>query len=74
MSLFTAQIAKSLVLYYLLALAFAAITYGAFVLLWGPIKLTFVAWLISVCAGFTIGYVPVLIKHAKVSRAKGDEG
>ncbi len=74
MSLFSAQIAKGLVLYYLLALAFAAITYGAFVLLWGPIKLTFVAWLVSVCTGFTIGYVPVLIKHVKASRAKGGGG
>jgi hypothetical protein len=68
MSIFFGKIAKSLILYYLLALAFAAITYGMFVLLWGPIKLTFTVWLVGVCVGFTIGYVPALVMHIKISR------
>lgn len=74
MYLFSWRMAKGLVLYYLLALAFAAITYSAFTLLWGPIKLTFTAWLVSVYMGFTIGYVPALIKHVKASREKRGGG
>jgi len=66
---FSGKIA-SLILYYLQALAFAAITYGVFVLLWGPIRLTFTSWLIGVFTGFTIGYIPVLIGHIKARRRR----
>jgi hypothetical protein len=65
MSTTTKRILRELVIYYFQALAFTVITYGAFVLIWGPIKLTFIGWLIAVMVGFTIGYIPVLIGHIR---------
>lgn len=61
MSTLAKKILRGLVIYYCQALAFTVITYGAFVLIWGPIKLTFTEWLIAVMVGFTIGYIPVLM-------------
>lgn len=68
MSLSSKKIVRSLITYYFQALIFAATTYGLFVIIWGPIQLTFSAWLIGTLAGFTVGYIPILKGHFKDHR------
>lgn len=70
MSALIKKMLRGLALYYCQALIFTVITYGALRLIWGPVKLTFAAWLIAVMVGFTIGYIPVLIGHIRSQKRR----
>lgn len=53
---------KSLFVYYVKAVIFAAVMYGLLLVLYGPVRFSFFEWLVIIVLAFTVGYIPDFIR------------
>ncbi|MDX3935783.1 hypothetical protein [Stenotrophomonas sp.] len=63
------EIAKTVGIYYLQAIAFALAGYLIMHLAYGGVRLSLLAWSAIVVAVFTLFYLPVLVRNIRVARA-----
>lgn len=56
------RILKRLLIYYCQTVAFAVLSYGLMLLIYGRIGISFLAWVLIVFIGFTVAFIPTLFR------------
>lgn len=74
MSLSTKSWLRDMAIHYLKALAFGACSYILMWVIYGGVRLSFLAWIAAVLGAFTIAYIPFFLRRGKEGRDEGKKG
>ena len=74
MSLLAKRWVRDAVIYFLKAVAFAIGSYFLMVRIYGGVRISFIAWSVTVLLAFTAVYVPYLVRAIRQARREGKEG